>query len=252
MIPSLQSPAASGNHENMAIKAIFFDAAGTLIKPSRRVGESYALVAEKYRIQVSPAAISERFRVCFDTAPPLAFPGAPDRDIATLEREWWKQLVWRIFEPWHPFEKFEDYFAELFEYFAQAGSWTLYPEVPETLSALKSRGLIVDVISNFDSRLVKILHGLGAARWFEEIFISSRVGHAKPSRRIFEAALERHGLQPESAIHVGDSEANDLRGAANAGVKGILIDRSRNNEARQPALISSLKEILTFLDRLNE
>ena len=37
----------------MAIKAIFFDAAGTLIKPARRVGETYAVLARKYGIEVS-------------------------------------------------------------------------------------------------------------------------------------------------------------------------------------------------------
>jgi putative hydrolase of the HAD superfamily len=248
MIRSLQSPAASGNNGIMAIKAIFFDAAGTLIKPLRRVGESYALVADKYGMQVSPSAISERFRVCFDESSPLAFPNAADNDIPALEREWWNQLVWRIFEPWRPFEKFEDYFTELFDYFAQAESWALYPEVPETLSALKARGLIFDVISNFDSRLVKILHGLGAAGWFEEIFISSRVGHAKPSRRIFDAALEKHALTPDAVIHVGDSETNDLRGAANAGIKGILIDRNHDNDAQHPSRVTSLKEILVLLD----
>ena len=230
----------------MAIRAIFFDAAGTLIKPSRRVGESYALVAEKYGIEVSPAAISERFRLSFDEAPPLAFPGATAANIAALERDWWKQLVWGIFEPWRPFERFEDFFAELFEYFARAESWALYPEVPETIADLKARGLIVDVISNFDSRLVKILEGLGAAHWFEEIFISSRVGYAKPSRQIFEAALKKYGLSPDNAVHVGDSETNDIRGAANAGVKGILIDRNCQDDAQHPSRVSSLKEILAL------
>ena len=36
----------------MAIKAIFFDAAGTLIKPARRVGETYAVLAQKYGVDV--------------------------------------------------------------------------------------------------------------------------------------------------------------------------------------------------------
>src|SRR5262249_907071 len=171
-------------------------------------------------IEVSGAVISERFRACFDASPPLAFPGVSATEAIKLEREWWKQLVKGVFEPW-PFARFDDYFTELFDYFAQADSWTLYPEVPETLSALKQRGLIVDVISNFDSRLIKILHGLGAAHWFEEIFISSRVGYAKPHRRIFETALEKHGLRPGDALHVGDSEPNDLGGAANAGIKGL-------------------------------
>ncbi|HEX9270649.1 MAG TPA: HAD family hydrolase, partial [Candidatus Binatia bacterium] len=159
----------------MAIKAIFFDAAGTLIKPARRVGETYAVLARKYRIEVSAAEIAERFRLCFHSAPPLAFPGAPAARIEDLERAWWKDLVRRIFEPWDGFQRFDDYFAELFAYFAQPDAWTLYPEVAETLSALEKRSIVLSVISNFDSRLIGILEGLGAANWFEHIFVSSRV-----------------------------------------------------------------------------
>jgi putative hydrolase of the HAD superfamily len=51
------------------------------------------------------------------------------------------------------------------------------------------------------------------------------VGHAKPSRQIFEAALDKHRLTPDNAIHVGDSETNDLQGAINAGLNGLLVDR---------------------------
>ena len=232
----------------MAIKAVFFDAAGTLIKPTRRVGESYALVAKGYGIDVSALEVAARFRSCFDASPPLAFPEATTATIVAKERDWWKQLVWQIFEPWHPFERFEDYFTELFDYFSQPAAWVLYPEVPETLAALKSRDLIVDVISNFDSRLVKILQGLNTAEWFDEIFISSRVGYAKPHPQIFEAALRRHGLRPEDAHHVGDSKVNDVQGAMNAGVKGILVDRNQTTESQQPSTILNLKQILSLLD----
>jgi hypothetical protein len=93
----------------MAICAVFFDAAGTLIKPVRRVGESYAQVAKKFAMDVSPAQLSERFGVCFGAAAPLAFPGAPDAAIIGLERDWWKRLVRQIFEPWEPVDRFDDY-----------------------------------------------------------------------------------------------------------------------------------------------
>jgi len=232
----------------MVIKAVFFDAAGTLIKPVRRVGESYAWIAKKYGMGVAPSEISSRFRLCFESAPPLAFSGATASDIQVLERRWWKQLVERIFEPWGRFESFDDYFSEVFAYFAQPQSWSLYPEVLETLSALKKRGLILDVISNFDSRLINILEGLGAADCFEHIFISSRVGHAKPAPEIFAAALSRHGLTAENALHVGDSGENDVRGAMNAGLKGILLDRDGDNRSDFPLRVSSLKEIFFFLD----
>lgn len=232
----------------MAIKAIFFDAAGTLIKPARRVGESYAVIARKYGLEASAAEISERFRFCFHAAPPLAFPGAPPAAIADLERAWWKALVRRVFEPWDGFQRFDDYFAELFAYFAQPAAWLLYPEADETLSALKRRGMILGVISNFDSRLIGILEGLGVAHCFEHIFVSSRVGHAKPDREIFQKAVERHRLEAADALHVGDSEEKDLHGANAAGLKGVLVERSGETNSNLSPRITSLKGLLSLLE----
>ena len=231
----------------MAIKAIFFDAAGTLIKPARRVGETYTVLARKYGIEVSAADIAERFRLSFHSAPPLAFLGAPPTRIEDLERAWWKELVRRIFEPWDGFQRFDDYFAELFAYFAQPDAWTLYPEVPETLSALERRRMVLSVISNFDSRLIGILEGLGAAHWFEHIFVSSRVGYTKPDRQIFHTALERHSLKAGDALHVGDSEEKDLHGANKAGLKGVLVERNGESNSNLSPRITSLRGIFSLL-----
>jgi putative hydrolase of the HAD superfamily len=236
----------------MAVKAIFFDAAGTLIKPVRRVGESYTLFAQNYGMQISPFQVAERFRICFESAPPLAFPNAAGVDLERLERAWWKELVRRVFEPWERFDRFEEYFAELFSYFGRPAAWTPYTEVAEVLSALRERGLILDVISNFDSRLIGILEGLDVARWFEHIFLSSRIGHAKPARQIFHAALERHGLKAGEAWHVGDSEESDLRGATNAGLRGLLIDRAAESNAQISSRIKSLKDIVSLLDGVDQ
>ena len=232
----------------MTIKAVFFDAAGTLIKPARSVGESYAAIAAKHGKEVSSTNITERFRTCFDAAPRLAFPSATEDTVAALERDWWKSLVAQVFQPWSPFVRFEEYFAELFAYFASPNAWTLYPEVLETLTSLKERDLILDVISNFDSRLVRILDGLGAGAQFENIFVSSRVGYAKPDGRIFNAALSCHGLAPAQALHVGDSEINDLSGANQAGLKGILVERGKTSAAPASDRINSLRSILALLD----
>ena len=233
---------------NARIKAVFFDAAGTLIKPARQVGESYSMIAAKYGKAVSPSELFDRFRICFDDAPRLAFPNAAPAEIDRLERDWWKNLVAGVFEPWGSFENFDKYFDELFAYFAEPSAWGLYPEVLDALSALRERGVTLAVISNFDSRLVRILDGLGAGSWFADIFVSSRIGYAKPDRQIFDAALGRHGLAPANAIHVGDSETNDLWGAQNAGLKALLIDRGRRPDDSAPERIASLQEILTHLD----
>lgn len=221
------------------------------MKPARRVGETYSLMARKYGVEVSVAEIAERFRVCFHAAPPLAFPGAPAARIEELERAWWKDLVRRIFEPWDGFQRFDDYFAELFAYFAQPDAWGLYPEVAETLSALERRSMILGVISNFDSRLIGILEGLGTAHRFENIFVSSRVGYAKPDRQIFHTALERHGLQAGDALHVGDSEEKDFLGANQAGLTGVLVERNGSGASNLSPRITSLESILSLLDNLD-
>jgi putative hydrolase of the HAD superfamily len=232
----------------MAIKAIFFDAAGTLIKPSRPVGESYAALARTYGKEVSAGEIAERFRICFRAAPPLAFPGVTAARTGDLERAWWKALVRHIFEPWDPFPGFDDFFAELFAYFAKPEAWELYPEVAETLSALERRSLILDVISNFDSRLHGILEGLGVAHKFEHIFISSRAGYAKPAAQIFHAALAQHGLEAGDALHVGDSEESDFRGANDAGLRGVLVERNGASHVGVSPCITTLTNLLFLLD----
>jgi putative hydrolase of the HAD superfamily len=234
----------------MPTKAVFFDAAGTLIRPARPVGQTYALLAKNYGMEVSSFEVSERFRTCFNASPPLTFGPVSTESIEQLERDWWKRLVRCVFQPLGRFDQFDQFFTELFSYFARSEAWTLYPDVLETLSSLQERGLALDIISNFDSRLIDILEGLGMGGCFEEVFISSRVGHAKPARQIFETALKRHKLAPSEAMHIGDSEENDLCGATNAGLMGVLINRSARIPPINYLQIKTLNEITSILDQL--
>ena len=229
----------------MSIKAVFFDAAGTLFEPVRRVGESYAAFAARYGVEVTPVELSKRFKLCFEEAPRLAFPKAEDGEFPDLEREWWRTLVARVFEPCGRFDRFEAFFDELFTYFATAGAWRLYPDVLAALTELRERGVQMSVISNFDSRLLAILDGLEATPFFDRVFVSSRVGYAKPDPRIFQAALQYHGIVPEEALHIGDSEVNDLQGATDAGIRALLIQR---NETPGEGRIASLAAILDMID----
>jgi putative hydrolase of the HAD superfamily len=234
---------------SMPLRAIFFDAAGTLFEPAKPVGETYCALAKAYGKEVSQSEIRSRFRSCFASSSPLAFPGAETEQIKTLERHWWKDLVLRIFEPYGRFPAFDDYFDELFLYFSKPEAWTLYRETTETLEALKSRSLILTVVSNFDSRLLGILSGLGIAPYFDSVVISSRTGYAKPAQEIFQRALQFHGLDPAQALHVGDTPDSDIAGAVRAGLKAILVDRSGEHGGKDLVRVESLTGILGLLER---
>jgi len=207
------------------VQAVLFDAGGTLFRVRGSIGEAYARIATRYGVNLPAATIESRFRAAFHHMPPLGFPGVPETELPAHEYAWWKQLVAGVFAE-VPVDDFDALFRDLFDYFAQAQSWELFADVHPTLIALQRRGLRLGVVSNFDGRLVGICEGLGLAGYFDTIVMSGRVGFAKPDPRIFAVALARLGVAPMQALHVGDSEVEDVAGGRSAGVRALWLRRS--------------------------
>jgi putative hydrolase of the HAD superfamily len=236
------------------LKAVFFDAAGTLFETREPVGETYARIARTYGVDASADAVDRGFRDSFRNASPLAFgPGRSAEELRRLERDWWHGLVAKTFAGIGQFSDFEDYFDSLFDFFADPTNWVADPMAPPTLRTLREHGLTLGVISNFDHRIYRILDGLGLSRWFDSVTISSEAGFAKPSARVFEAALERHRVSPGEALHVGDSEHLDLAGASAAGLAAVLLDRKLSEPiwnqggAGQISSLSDVINVMRFL-----
>ena len=210
------------------IQAVFFDAAGTLFQVKGSVAEIYLRHAEKYGVKSSPAmlhAVSTAFKRAFQDAPPPAFAVNDPSDIKRCERLWWFDILHNVFYRVGMFEGFDEYFDEVFHAFEGTAYWDLYPETLSVLKELKESGMELGIISNFDSRLFTVLRGLGLAHFFDTVTISTLAHAAKPSSRIFQLALDKHAIDPDDAIHVGDSVRDDLEGACRAGLHGALVDR---------------------------
>jgi putative hydrolase of the HAD superfamily len=209
------------------LKAVFFDAAGTLFEPRDSVGATYAQVARKYGVEASAQEVNAAFRRVFHHSSGLAFgPGHGAGELRKLEKRWWRDLVAESFEGLGTFTDFEAYFDELFARFADPASWRTDPAALPTLRRLRARGLALGMISNFDFRLYGILDGLDLSDEFQSITISSEAGYAKPAPEIFQIALAKHGIDASGALHVGDSQHLDIAGAVSTGMAGVLIDPS--------------------------
>ena len=234
----------------MGVKVIFFDAAGTLFHVKGSVGEVYCSHAKKYGVTASPATIEEAFHKAFADAPPPVFAASDPQEIKACDRLWWFDVTHHVFYRVGMFEEFDDYFEEVFHYFAQPEAWALYPDTIPTLTALEDRGLELGMISNFDSRLYAILIGLGIDRFFDSVTISSFAGAAKPSPRIFQRALQKHGVKPAEALHVGDSLREDAQGASAAGLCGVLLDRA--GDAAAPPGQARIKSLGDLLDLVGD
>jgi len=131
--------------------------------------------------------------------------------------------------------------------FADPVSWKLFPDVVPTLRELRSLGLELGIVSNFDSRLFNVLRGLSIADLFDTITISSLAHAAKPSPKIFELALEQHAVEPGEAMHVGDSVRDDVEGATKAGLRAVLLTRQGKQAPPDVQTIRALDELVPLV-----
>jgi putative hydrolase of the HAD superfamily len=205
----------------MPLRAVLFDATGTLIEPARPVGEVYAEHAREHGVRLPPARLDDAFRRILAQAPPLSFPDAPADRIPELERSWWRSLVRSTFlaaDGTARFRDFDGFFAALYAHYAGAAAWRGRPGAGEALRRLRAAGVATGVVSNFDGRLPGILAGLGLAELLDVVMLPGAARAAKPDPRIFALALARLRVPPESAVFVGDDRARDLAGARAAGI----------------------------------
>jgi len=233
------------------IKAVFFDAADTLFHIKGGVGNQYWCVAKKYGSNSTPDRIEKAFNRAFKSAPPLAFAHVPSEDRKVYEKKWWYEVVRNVFSEAGMFERFDDYFEELFEMF-RSEAWELFPETKDVLSSLKEKGLTLSVVSNFDTRVYDVCTELGIIDYFNFFVISSEAGFSKPSPEIFELALSKSAITASECIHVGDSLEHDFYGASSVGIKAVLLDKKGKYKNRDDVhRIESLAEIVRFVDGFN-
>lgn len=214
------------------IRAVTFDVGGTLIAPFPSVGHIYADVAAAHGVTgLDAAELDHRFFQAWKRHRPESYTKSE-----------WARLVDATFDGLTHEPPSRTFFNELYTRFTRADCWQVFDDVMPTLIALRTRGLKLALVSNWDERLRPLLAVLELSPCFDACLISCEVRSAKPDGMIFAAAEEALDLKAREILHVGDSDREDAGGALMAGMQSLLIDRS------QPAgngRISDLRQILT-------
>ena len=227
-------------------KAIFLDAGGTLFHPFPSVGYHYSEVAGKHGCQVSAQEVEAAFRRVWGQHDGIG--DLRNQSNEKVEKEFWRKIVTAVFKDFKGLKAFDPFFDELHTLFAEPGVWRLYPEAGEVLKSLKEKKFIIGMVSNWDSRLLKLCKGLGIDGYFDFKVISAVFGAAKPDPRIFQEALKQAGVRADEAVHIGDSLEDDIRGAHLAGIKSIWLDRS----GRHASLTKDHQDFVTVIQDLRE
>jgi putative hydrolase of the HAD superfamily len=98
---------------------------------------------------------------------------------------------------------------------------TPYPEVARVLARWRTRFTLVSVTNGNSDVEQTPLRGL-----FHHHLDAAQAGAAKPDPAIFHLALERTGVTPTEALHIGDDPARDIVPAQVLGMRTLWVNRS--------------------------
>jgi putative hydrolase of the HAD superfamily len=108
-------------------------------------------------------------------------------------------------------------------------AWTLFPDALPALDALAASHRHA-VLSNSSIHVQEHkLRVLGIRDRFETVVCAAELGVSKPEARAFHAVCEALELAPRQVAYVGDHPEIDGRGAAEAGLLSVWIDRDGPN-----------------------
>lgn len=110
------------------------------------------------------------------------------------------------------------------EMFKELREAELFPEVPEVLAELESEGVHWAIVSNVDEEDLQAIVTNQGLRPTATIS-SERVMSYKPEIAIFQAALRELALPESRVLHVGDSPIADVKGAVEAGLDVMWVNR---------------------------
>lgn len=124
----------------------------------------------------------------------------------------------------------------------------------ELLTELEREDYKLYLASNgTDSVQTRRIGASGIARYFDDIFISERIGHDKPSVLYFEECFKRiEGFDKGLAVIVGDSLSSDILGGKNAEITTIWYNPCQIScgDVTPDYEISDLSMLIPLLNKL--
>jgi len=126
---------------------------------------------------------------------------------------------------------------------------TIFPGVPETLSALKARGCVLGIVTSRNREEYeadrKLFDQIEA--YFDCVVLAEMTREHKPEPEPLYKFMELCGASPEQALYVGDTEW-DMRCASAAGLKGgLALWGALNKDVQAPYIFNEPKDILDLV-----
>ena len=127
-----------------------------------------------------------------------------------------------------------------------------YPEVAETLQVVRAMSKRTAILSNGSpSMLDSAVRAAGLEKYFDMVLSVEDVGIYKPSRRVYQHAMQKLQIQDAPSICFVSANSWDAQAAAQFGFQVVRLNRNGQSEDRIPgkpvAAIQSLSELAALL-----
>lgn len=223
----------------MRVKAVLFDLGGTPIKTTE-VPEIYKRILKRFGVNVTSGEVLKAHRA-----------NEEEFDIAKgqLEygRDFWIRWNIRVLQRIGIQENVKFLAQKIDELWWDHSDLDVYSDVIPTLTQLKADGVKLGVITNgFKRDFEYVLKSMELGEYFEVVVGMDTCNKAKPDKEIFLFALNKLDIHPEEAVFVGDSVKYDYRGAEEAGLKPLIIDREGKIQENVDT-IHSLTAVMSLL-----
>ena len=229
------------NINNNDIKAVFFDAGGTLLHLDSLCIRN--LLRDALNVDINLDKFRYAQSLAMSRVAELVAAGAGSTE--QLKREFYSTLLPKTGVS---AEQLSDAVECSFNLARDEMLWRTTEEgTAQVLDDLKTAGYVLAVVSNSDGRIERAFEQAGINGYFDFFIDSYHVGIEKPDPEIFRLATERADVLPEETAYVGDLYWVDVVGARNAGLIPILYDPFDFNGASDCWTIRSLSELINLL-----
>ncbi|MCI4364245.1 MAG: HAD family hydrolase [Thermoplasmata archaeon] len=220
------------NSKKGGLRAVFFDLGGTLIDERNPLAWSECAAAAG--LELGPDEL-------------VHFFGEVEAENDAVGNRWHAEEFWqRVLEraaggPVDP-PRVDGFVACIREH---GSAVHLFSDVRRCLEEVESDGYALGIISNSQSEewVRSLLQKVRILKHFDTIVSSGTEGVAKPDAAIFRRALDRLGLSPAEAFHVGNLANVDAKAALAAGLGAVWLHRGGTGFGDDPPEITSLSEL---------
>lgn len=228
---------------SIGVRYVWFDLGYTLVYANRE--EVYCEQLKSIGISKSIEELVLAFHLT-DKFFMREYPGALGKKDDQVMKEYYKMLCGYLHIPAVDLMNKRGVTEEKF-----SPEWQTFKETIPTLKKLKTLGMGVGLISNWDETARDVLAKTGILPLLDDVVISSEIGIEKPDERIFLHALEGIDVPAEKCLYVGDNYYDDVIGSQKVGMDCLLInpfDRQGIEELPDIPKISNINQLLPNLN----